>query len=79
LPKHAKPESGEDPFFCLLEDDNLITEIKVTTDRLLVPQREAEGVHDVVLMIHVAADIVGVDNGNDFVFATHDDGKIIEY
>jgi hypothetical protein len=29
--------SDEDPFFCLLEDDSLITGITVTTDRLLVP------------------------------------------
>jgi hypothetical protein len=31
------PELGEDPFFCLLEDDALITGLCVKTDRLLDP------------------------------------------
>jgi hypothetical protein len=30
-----KPESDEQPFFCLLEDDKLITKITVETDQLL--------------------------------------------
>ena len=33
-------ESDDDPFFCLLEDDRLITDVRVTTDRLLMPQQE---------------------------------------
>jgi hypothetical protein len=33
----AIKESDEDPFFCLLEDDALITEVAVTTDTLLTP------------------------------------------
>jgi hypothetical protein len=37
LPADAKPELGEDPFFCLLEDDSLITSLAVSTDRLLEP------------------------------------------
>ena len=32
---HDTPEDGEDPFFCLLEDDKLITGFKVEADRLL--------------------------------------------
>ncbi|MFH1372055.1 MAG: hypothetical protein ABII09_12325 [Planctomycetota bacterium] len=35
--KDNAPEEGENPFFCLLEDDNLITKVSVTTDRLLEP------------------------------------------
>jgi hypothetical protein len=35
IPKGDMPEAGENPFFCLLEDDNLITKVAVTTDRLL--------------------------------------------
>jgi len=31
------PATGEKPFFCLLEDDNLITKVTVVTDRLLQP------------------------------------------
>jgi hypothetical protein len=30
------PAADEVPFFCLLEDDRLITEVRVTTDRLLL-------------------------------------------
>jgi hypothetical protein len=40
----------ETPFFCLLEDDNLITGINVKTDRLLDPNA---GRSEVVLLIHV--------------------------
>lgn len=35
------PQDGEDPFYCLLEDDKLISEVKVTTDRLLWPPDKA--------------------------------------
>ncbi len=35
LPSGATPQSGEEPFFCLLEDDKLITKVSVSTDRLL--------------------------------------------
>jgi hypothetical protein len=35
IPKGDVPDAGENPFFCLLEDDNLIVKISVTTDRLL--------------------------------------------
>jgi hypothetical protein len=34
---HPTPEAGEDPFFCLLEDDSLITRAAVETDVLLEP------------------------------------------
>lgn len=32
-----QPKPDEDPFFCLLEDDSLITRLAVETDRLLEP------------------------------------------
>lgn len=35
-----KPDSGEDIFYCLLEDDNLITELSVNTKQLLEPNCE---------------------------------------
>lgn len=35
IPLGAMPEEGEDPFFCLLEDDALITKLSVHADRLL--------------------------------------------
>ncbi|HBB17896.1 MAG TPA: hypothetical protein DCZ97_13180 [Syntrophus sp. (in: bacteria)] len=37
LPKNISRREGEDPFYCLLEDDNLITSVTVDTDRLLIP------------------------------------------
>jgi hypothetical protein len=45
--------ADEDPFFCLLEDDKLISKLAVTTDRLIIPKRPNENVNDVVLVIHV--------------------------
>ena len=47
-------EQDEDPFYCLLEDDKLITSVSITTDRLIVPQRTDENINDVILVIHVA-------------------------
>jgi hypothetical protein len=32
-----KPRDGEDPFFCLLADDSLVTKLTVETDALLEP------------------------------------------
>jgi len=37
LPSGTQPQAGEDPFFCLLEDDSLVTRLTVDTDRLLEP------------------------------------------
>jgi hypothetical protein len=37
LPNQATPGTDEDPFYCLLEDDKLITRVTVDTDRLLAP------------------------------------------
>ena len=47
------PEKGEDPFFCLLQDDKQITEVKITTDRLLTPITDNKDSKDVHLVIHV--------------------------
>jgi hypothetical protein len=51
-------EPGEDPFFVLLEDDALIANVKITTDRLLTPQTDSEHIHDVNLVIHVKSKVV---------------------
>ena len=59
LPTHvgelagASPAEDEDPFYVLLEDDRLITQLKVTTDLLLAPPRDSEPQNDVRLIIHV--------------------------
>lgn len=47
----GQPEADENPFFCLLEDDCLVTEINVTTDRLLTPLKENQHKNEVVLVI----------------------------
>ncbi len=48
------PQSGEDPFFVLLEDDELISEISVTTDHLLqIPPAEEYHSNYASLMVHV--------------------------
>ena len=50
LPQNAQPMEAENPFFCLLEDDNLITRIGVTSDRLLEPTSNPS---EVIVLIHV--------------------------
>lgn len=53
IPPQDSPQAGEDPFYCLLEDDNLITTLSVTTDRLLVSPANS---NEVFLLIHVVAE-----------------------
>jgi hypothetical protein len=38
IPADWRPVVGEDPLFCLLEDDRLVTRVNVETDRLLAPR-----------------------------------------
>jgi hypothetical protein len=47
------PSSDEDPFYCLLKDDSLITELTIVTDHLLTPVKTHENIHDVHLIISV--------------------------
>lgn len=47
------PTEDEDPLFCLLENDRLITEVKITTDRLLTPLVGEESISEVELVIGV--------------------------
>ncbi|MDQ3750996.1 MAG: hypothetical protein M3367_18550 [Acidobacteriota bacterium] len=54
------PEPDENPFYCLLEDDCLVTELSVTTDRLLTPLKEGQHKNEVVLIIQVKAKAVKV-------------------
>lgn len=46
-------EPTPEPIYCLLEDDKLITEVQITTDRLLTPSTEDSHLHDVRLVLHV--------------------------
>jgi hypothetical protein len=50
LPPGESPSKDESPFFCLFEDDNLITRLDVSSDRLLDPAAEPS---EVVLLIYV--------------------------
>ena len=50
LPHEATPSEDEVPFFCLVEDDNLITSLDIKTDRLLEHGARSS---EVVLLIHV--------------------------
>lgn len=50
LPSGAEPKADESPFFCLLEDDSLITKLSVETDRLLDSNAPPS---EVVLLLHV--------------------------
>ncbi len=47
------PTANENPFYCLLEDDRLITELKVTTDLLLTQPTESVGQSNVHLIVQV--------------------------
>lgn len=48
------PQDDEDPFFCLLVDDNLISEVNVTSDQLLLLPTEKElKPNDTFVVIHV--------------------------
>jgi hypothetical protein len=58
LPPKWQPKPTQNPLYCLMEDDSLITEIKVTSDRLLVPAEEDEKRNNVELVIHVTTKIV---------------------
>jgi hypothetical protein len=50
IPRGDAPGKDENPFYCLLEDDNLIIGLSVVTDRLLLPVRDQ---HDVILLMQV--------------------------
>ncbi len=53
----STPDPDENPFYCLLEDDSLITEVKVTTDVLLKPCIGSEKIHDVMLVLTVRTNL----------------------
>ena len=61
IPTLPLDEKQTDPIYCLLEDDNLITKVSVTTDRLL---RNNAKQNDVVMLIHVVTKAVKTIWGN---------------
>ena len=63
LPKDP-PALDEDPFFCLLEDDALVTELALVTDRLLEPPQEPSKDSHVHLIIRVTVHAARLTWGN---------------
>ena len=50
IPNEVTPNNTDNPFYCLFEDDNLISGLSVTTDRLL---DNIQSSSEVVIIIHV--------------------------
>jgi hypothetical protein len=50
---HLVPEECENPFFCLLEDDKLISHVSVVTDQLFEPTGSTFDTNDARLVIKV--------------------------
>jgi hypothetical protein len=52
--RDAAPDADENPFFCLLQDDTLVSDVKIGTGGLLLlPNQKQAGKHDVYLQITV--------------------------
>lgn len=64
LPADDLPTPHELPFYCLLQDDALITTLSVTTDRLLAPAPP----NDVELIILVDAHATRKSMSNDCIW-----------
>ncbi|HEV2232791.1 MAG TPA: hypothetical protein VGV68_05225 [Terriglobia bacterium] len=54
LGRYTSPSEDEKPFYCLLEDDRLISKVSIETDTLLQPTSENAGVNDARLVITVS-------------------------
>ena len=61
IPSGDAPQLDEDPFFCLLQDDALITELDVKTDVLLDPNAHPSEAH---LFIRVRTETVDATFNN---------------
>ncbi len=63
LPASAEPDSTEMPFFCLLENDSLITAFRIESERLLGPF-EPERESNVKLVIRATVKLQRLTYGN---------------
>lgn len=61
IPENKQPGSNEVPFFCLLENDILITSLSVQTDRLLEPCQSASHVKLVIKVLIRKVPMVGAN------------------
>jgi hypothetical protein len=64
LGPYLVPDSGEDPFFCLLEDDSVITKATVESDGLLEPISNPPNENDarIVITVRLRAGRVNASN-----------------
>ena len=53
LGSYLTPQTDEDPFFVLLEDDGMVTRLAVETDTLLQPTSDKAGQQDARLVISI--------------------------
>ena len=53
------PSPDENPFYCLLEDDKLISKVQVETNWLLTPPSPTEHIHEVHLIVRVKTVVTG--------------------
>ena len=54
IPSEASPEQHEDPFFCLLEDDSLVSQLSVEMDQLLdLPNNSESDSSEALLIVTV--------------------------
>jgi hypothetical protein len=64
LRDYCSPAEDEKPFYCLLEDDSLITGVSVETDMLLEPVSEPPTKNDARLVIGVTVRPFNTNPGN---------------
>lgn len=59
-----KPETGKDPFYVLLEEDNLITHVSVATDTLLeaVPDTTTDDACRLVISVTMSPYVIYMQN-----------------
>jgi hypothetical protein len=61
LPPEAVPDKNQDPFFVLLEDDNLVSSLSIRTSRLLDAPENSK---DVLLLVQVSTERFGTTYEN---------------
>ena len=62
IPDKDRPHVNENPFFCLLEDDALITGFRIETDRLLYLPATSDA--EVELVMRTKIKIIKLTYGN---------------
>jgi hypothetical protein len=61
---YVSPVEGEEPFFCLLEDDSLISHAAIETDTLLQPTGASWQANDARLVVTIRLSPYRVTFGN---------------